>query len=1085
MVNKSKKGMFAVLIIFLLLFNIGFAFAENGEAGEEARKAVVGFGKALRIWFVSVKDADTGVPFYDNNKLLIDFMIFFVIFLSISTLSLTKVFAKGGKNAALGLSIALAAALALAAIKAGMSVTFFIPFVKNILIFLLFIVIFLLFRALGIKSNFWNFILSIIVTLLLFNIGNIIIDKDVQMNFRNLFGVPTAKPIDVAEAEAAAADKKIAEAEQDAAAGRPVDVEKLEKENADLRERLAGSEEKHGLDAIETSILRKKIDELSKKIEEAAPEEEPPKPPTPTPTPTPEEEDKGTSGWWALILIPILLGASLASKKVRKGIGRAGRGIGRAIKNRKKRRAKRFFATLDKTIAVKDTVIAEKNKYKNQIVARTGGIKEEKVYLDEVLASLKKIFPKVPDIREWLIQELKNGEDGFLSESNLKTYENLPGEIKERISKLKESKERLERGMPIETAVHFVLAGETVFKRLAHIISYLIHTQRIFKTNFLFVMKLKKEELAFLKERIEDVEKHIEDFEKAEKHEKPEKHNAMLQHLTHPDIEGKIIAALREEEVKEKELKDFYSRLVNIYRESYTPLIKVVNEFIAIMKFELEIINHIIQGKTKITKEGKTTANLIELMQTKIKEQNDKWEEEKGLIKKLKASWPFQDHVMHVLEEERKIEEKEKEAKAAPKIPSLFAKEAGALSKPVKVPKEGDMITVWAYSHEEQKPEIWKVGEYRGKDNENIIIMSDKGRGRPLGINVNELLSLMRAAKDIPPLLEKEKKANKETRSEKAIEMYTEIIKGFEEILAREIAEYGQEWLQKKIKEVTKKLESKGGSYIARKEEEGREVTMPTPPGALKGGELVTIWRYTAQKPEIWKVGEHVGEKVMIRSDEGRGEPFRMRENELLNRIRDAKEIPPLLEKEKEADKAKLEKAIEIYEEVKTGFEEILAREIIKSGRRWLKEKIKEVKRKLEGRQLLKSHISKGGVGKKEMRRRILEMVKEAAEEPDTANAIMIYEEAIKELTEFLEKYPAVDKWWTEKRINKYKRAAAELYEKQAKEFEASADKEETLEENKKKLIDNAEDCRKRAAELMEGTKPEEGPGLVATKKRS
>lgn len=186
MAVKRKKAVFAVLLVVLLLFNIGLALAVN-DTGTESRS----IGQSVKSWFGSAKAGDTGVGIYDSNKIFIDFLIFFVIFLSIATVSLSKFLGGAGRGPVIGLSVALAAALALAAIKAGMGVTFFIPFVKNALFFIIFIVIFLLLKKTGLQSNFWSLIASAIITYLLFNAGNIIFDKDMQFNIGNLFGIPT------------------------------------------------------------------------------------------------------------------------------------------------------------------------------------------------------------------------------------------------------------------------------------------------------------------------------------------------------------------------------------------------------------------------------------------------------------------------------------------------------------------------------------------------------------------------------------------------------------------------------------------------------------------------------------------------------------------------------------------------------------------------------------------------------------------------------------------------------------------------------------------------------------------------------
>ena len=186
---NSKKATFAVLFLVLLLSSFILVYAQDEEIQQIQTSR--GVSVSIRRWFSSIKSSDTGIQLYDNNKTLIDFAIFFTIFLAISILSLNRFLGAAGKNAMIALSLALSTALALAAIKAGMSITFFIPFVKNAIFFIMFILIFLLFRRMGMNSIFWNILLSLILTYLLFNVGNIILDKDKQLNLGNLFGTPS------------------------------------------------------------------------------------------------------------------------------------------------------------------------------------------------------------------------------------------------------------------------------------------------------------------------------------------------------------------------------------------------------------------------------------------------------------------------------------------------------------------------------------------------------------------------------------------------------------------------------------------------------------------------------------------------------------------------------------------------------------------------------------------------------------------------------------------------------------------------------------------------------------------------------
>ena len=79
MVIKRKKEIFAVLFAIFLLSGMFLVSAQEEEAKELAKTGAASLGKAMKLWFSSVKEGDTGVSIYDNNKTLIDFLIFFAI----------------------------------------------------------------------------------------------------------------------------------------------------------------------------------------------------------------------------------------------------------------------------------------------------------------------------------------------------------------------------------------------------------------------------------------------------------------------------------------------------------------------------------------------------------------------------------------------------------------------------------------------------------------------------------------------------------------------------------------------------------------------------------------------------------------------------------------------------------------------------------------------------------------------------------------------------------------------------------------------------------------------------------------------
>jgi len=689
--NIRKKEIFIVLIMILLLLNINFVFAQNEEAEGLAKEAAVGFGKALQIWFTSVKDADTNIPFYDNNKLLIDFLIFFVIFLSIATISMRRVF-KGTGNAATGLAITLAAALALAAIKAGMSVTFFIPFVKNILYLLLFIVIFLLFRALGMKSNFWNVVLSLIVTILLFNFGNIIFDKDIGFSARNIVSIPIAAPDEYAKTKLVQAEKL-----QEKAEGQPPEeANKTLERAAELAEQAA--------EQATTPGLKEKAEEKAEEIKEPKPktteelEEEgykwyPPAEGYPQghwedeegrilipdgriipfgrEEPPPAEE-KISGLVWALLIVILILGGGATGRRL--GYLGGPNAQQRKLKKitKKQEKAGQFLQELIDIEQRKDEQIAKfgiEQKKDGQIVMKTDGLayklgfeseetkKQRETYLRSILDVIKDKYNKANDkeARTFLEQQLKEsddndmlpgGEESLLSEDNMKAFE-TPETFREQIRALKNFKKDLKQGVALEVVATQASGAPSTYGTLRNIITHLIKLQKSVKEGVHNIMRLKKDELKLLKECIKDLKKHVEAYE--EKGHEPEANKKMLEQFRL--MENKVKKTLRDNVKKEKDLKEIYTRIVHIYKEIYSPLDTVIDEFIKIMNDELEAINDIILDK----KAGIGPTALKEY----IRDQMVPYGKEKKLFDEIRKSRQFEDHLVYIFKEIEKLEEEE------------------------------------------------------------------------------------------------------------------------------------------------------------------------------------------------------------------------------------------------------------------------------------------------------------------------------------------------------------------------------------------------------------------------------------------
>src|SRR3972149_2432012 len=122
--------------------------------------------------------SSTGLPIYDKYAQFFDFLIFTGIFVAIVYIGLSKFWGEdikqgGAGRAVRALAIIVGAAMAIAVIRAGLSVSFFIPFAKNLLFFLVIIALYFLFQRMGIKSKFLSLILAVIVAVILFNVGSI------------------------------------------------------------------------------------------------------------------------------------------------------------------------------------------------------------------------------------------------------------------------------------------------------------------------------------------------------------------------------------------------------------------------------------------------------------------------------------------------------------------------------------------------------------------------------------------------------------------------------------------------------------------------------------------------------------------------------------------------------------------------------------------------------------------------------------------------------------------------------------------------------------------------------------------------
>jgi len=169
-----------VIMIFLLSAISASAATWSGIAKDTVEKIKTGFEE-------TTKEGAGALTWYDQHTQLIDFTVFFIMFLSIAYLGLRQ-WLKDEKTAGAvkGLTIAIAAALSLATLKAGVSVTFFIPFVKNALFFITYLVVFLVLanltkstkeeggKKIEIKHLFLNLVLAFVITWVMFNFAGLV-----------------------------------------------------------------------------------------------------------------------------------------------------------------------------------------------------------------------------------------------------------------------------------------------------------------------------------------------------------------------------------------------------------------------------------------------------------------------------------------------------------------------------------------------------------------------------------------------------------------------------------------------------------------------------------------------------------------------------------------------------------------------------------------------------------------------------------------------------------------------------------------------------------------------------------------------
>ena len=139
---------------------------------------------------------------YVKFKKLIDFTLFFILFLSAFILAFGKFFADyPNKNAIIGVAVGLALMGSMVMVMKGIGIEMIFPWIKNFVYVILVVIIFQLLsneKLLGGKSWFWRLLLAIIITWLMFVLGGSLVrgGGDIGSALSNPFSIfrPGAGP---------------------------------------------------------------------------------------------------------------------------------------------------------------------------------------------------------------------------------------------------------------------------------------------------------------------------------------------------------------------------------------------------------------------------------------------------------------------------------------------------------------------------------------------------------------------------------------------------------------------------------------------------------------------------------------------------------------------------------------------------------------------------------------------------------------------------------------------------------------------------------------------------------------------------
>ncbi|MFC1691454.1 hypothetical protein ACFL0W_04715 [Nanoarchaeota archaeon] len=202
--HKNKTKTIMKLILLVLLLSIFMPSASAAESTSVPSKIVDFIGGFLEMYSPTSwqKDASgTEVPVYNENyntqRKLFDFLIFTIIFISLSMIAFGKFFkgTKGNAPKALAIVLGISLSVALTTGTRYGSVTIFFPFAKNLIFILLFFMFYAMLKSdtlLGKDNKLWAAILALAITWFSVTVQGVILDDGMTIPERTQAYVPAA-----------------------------------------------------------------------------------------------------------------------------------------------------------------------------------------------------------------------------------------------------------------------------------------------------------------------------------------------------------------------------------------------------------------------------------------------------------------------------------------------------------------------------------------------------------------------------------------------------------------------------------------------------------------------------------------------------------------------------------------------------------------------------------------------------------------------------------------------------------------------------------------------------------------------------